>query len=83
MECCNAYSLSLSSGIPRETIRRKIDALVDRGWVEKVPGKGLRITPACADHFGRSFNVPTLAELLVTSVTIQKLLDGGHAIPPA
>lgn len=82
MACCNAHSLSASTGIPRETIRRKIDVLIDRGWVEKIQGKGLRITPACVAHFSHSFNVPTLCEFLVTSRTIERILDREGARTP-
>lgn len=31
----NAHSVALYAGIPRETARRKIAALIDRGWVER------------------------------------------------
>jgi DNA-binding GntR family transcriptional regulator len=77
MPCCNAHSLSQSTGIPRETIRRKIDALIARGWLEKVPGKGVRITPVCVTHFSHSFNVPTLTELLATARVITGILHAG------
>jgi len=84
MECCNAHSLSAATGIPRETIRRKIDALLERGWIEKVERKGLRITPACIDHFAHTFNLPVLAELLLVSRAITKVLPmaGGPSVPP-
>lgn len=82
MECCNAHSLSTASGIPRETVRRKIDALIDRGWVEKVEGKGVRITEACVEYFATSFNLPTLAELIATSRAIEPLLAPGSGRPP-
>lgn len=80
MPCCNAHSLSESTGIPRETVRRKIDALVSRGWIEKVEGRGMRITPACVEHFATSFNVPTLAGLLDTARAINHILSAqnGH-----
>lgn len=29
----NAHSVALYAGIPRETVRRKIAALIDKGWV--------------------------------------------------
>jgi len=31
----NIRSISLYSGIPRETVRRKVSELVERGWVER------------------------------------------------
>lgn len=75
MPCCNAHSISESTGIPRETVRRKIEALIARGWIEKVERKGVRITPACVEHFATSFNVPTLAELLITARIISGVLN--------
>ncbi|MEX3314125.1 hypothetical protein [Sulfitobacter sp. PS-8MA] len=35
----NAYSIAQYSGIPRETVRRKVSRLVDNGWL-RVDGKG-------------------------------------------
>lgn len=32
---CNAYSISESTGIPRETVRRKIEKLVQAGFITK------------------------------------------------
>lgn len=31
---CNAHSISLSSGIPSETVRRKIKKLIDIGYID-------------------------------------------------
>lgn len=33
----NASSIAEVSGIPRETVRRKLEALVRRGWIERDP----------------------------------------------
>lgn len=35
MRPANTLSLSVSTGIPRETVRRKVDKLVALGWVER------------------------------------------------
>ena len=40
----NAHSISLSTGIPRETVRRKILKLEEMGYVEQDEKKQLRIT---------------------------------------
>jgi hypothetical protein len=40
----NAHSLSLVTGIPRETVRRKLAVLADRGWIEAAPAGGWRLT---------------------------------------
>lgn len=44
----NAYSISQFSRIPRETVRRKVQDLVDRGWVERSPDGSLRATRQAA-----------------------------------
>lgn len=40
----NLRSIADFSGIPRETVRRKINQLVELGWVAKQPGGSLRAT---------------------------------------
>lgn len=75
MTGCNAYSISLSTAIPRETVRRKVAALKKRGWIETVPGQGLRITPACGDHFSPDFSWRILNGLLRASRAIEDILS--------
>jgi hypothetical protein len=31
----NSYSIAEYTGIPRETVRRKVTALIDHGWIER------------------------------------------------
>ena len=75
MDGCNAYSVSCVTGIPRETVRRKIAAMKQRGWLEEVPQQGLRITQVCADHFGADFSLRFLNGLLRASRHIERLLS--------
>ena len=75
MTGCNAYSISLSTAIPRETVRRKVAVLKKRGWIEDVPGQGLRITPACGNHFGPDFSWNLLNGMLRAAKTIEGVLD--------
>ena len=44
----NAHSISQFSKIPRETVRRKVQELVDRGWVERSEDGSLRATRTAA-----------------------------------
>lgn len=78
MEGCNAYSMSCATGIPRETVRRKVAELKKRGWIEDVPKQGLRVTKACADHFGEGFSLRVLNEMLRASRIIEALLAAGE-----
>ena len=86
MEGCNPYSISCATGIPRETVRRKTVAMIQRGWLEEIPKQGLRITPACADHFGADFSFRFLNGLLGASRKIEALLaedpEGSHEAKP-
>lgn len=77
MRGCNAYSISCATGIPRETVRRKIRELEKRGWIEEIPKEGVRITKACADHFGADYSLRFLNGLLQASRKIEELLAGG------
>jgi len=47
-EALNTQSISDFSGIPRETVRRKVNELVDRGWVERGENGYLRATRKAA-----------------------------------
>jgi hypothetical protein len=85
MEGCNAYSVSCASGIPRETVRRKIGLMKQRGWLEEIPKQGLRITQACADHFGADFSMRFLNGMLRASRRIEALLaddENAQEAPP-
>lgn len=74
MAGCNAYSLSCATGIPRETIRRKISTLKRRGWIESSESGGLRITPACGDDLGPDLSLSILRGLLKAARAIEHIL---------
>lgn len=74
-EPTNAYSLSLSTGIPRETVRRKIDKLAKKGWIVKNENGDLTISDAVSDYFTGDFNKRTLTELLEASECLRQILD--------
>ncbi len=67
LEPTNAYSISEATGIPRETVRRKIEKLQRIGWVIKNDRGEVRISETVNDHFGDDFNKEILTELLETS----------------
>ena len=77
LEPTNAYSISEATGIPRETIRRKIDKLVKEGWLIKSPRGEVTISETVGEHFMSDFNKISLAELLETSNCIKEILDSG------
>lgn len=78
LEGCNALSISHATGIPRETVRRKINELKRRGWLAEDGGKGLYLTAACVKHFTESSSRDQLELFLRASRAIERLLQ-----PPA
>ena len=56
---CNAMSISQSTGIPRETVRRKIRELIARGWLRRGGPDELFVTQAPGRHFAE-FDLETL-----------------------
>lgn len=45
----NLQSVADFSGIPRETVRRKLNVLQDRGWVTRAADGRLAVTPRAAE----------------------------------
>ena len=48
---CNALSISRATGIPRETVRRRVEELIRRNWIRRDARGNLRITDGLAEHF--------------------------------
>lgn len=74
MPSCNAYSLAQATGLPRETIRRKMARLKELGWIEQIGRREVRITPKVGQHFLPDFNVRLLANLLNAADRVRGLL---------
>ena len=47
---CNAYSIAAATGLPRETVRRKIVRLEELGWVRRLPEGGVIVSARCIEH---------------------------------
>ena len=74
-EPTNAFSISQATGIPRETVRRKIDKLGKKGWVVKNDRGEVFISETVSGRFTKDFNKKILSELLETSGSILRLLQ--------
>ena len=70
---CNAMSVSASTGIPRETVRRKIAWLVDKGWIQKAGRDKLVVTPKARQDFAE-FDLEALERFYDTASRILSLL---------
>lgn len=74
LEPTNAFSISSATGIPRETVRRKIAKLEKKGWIVKNNRGEVFMSETVAEHFMKDFNKIILSELLETSKCIRDLL---------
>jgi len=72
---CNAFSISEATGIPRETVRRKVEKLIAIGWIRRDSRGHLFITEKPQEHFVPEFNLESLKELLYTSERVRQILD--------
>jgi DNA-binding IclR family transcriptional regulator len=71
---CNAMSISQSTGIPRETVRRKIRELIARGWVRRAGANQLFVTRAPARHFAE-FDLETLEHFYDAARDLLQLVE--------
>ena len=61
---CNAYSIASAINLPRETVRRKVERLIELGWVSKRGNGHLYITPAAHQHFAPLLYHDCLSDLI-------------------
>ncbi len=57
----NATSISEVTGIPRQTVRRKLQALEKRGWVQQIDGKGWQLAMDGSEAVAR-LDLPDLTQ---------------------
>lgn len=72
----NAYSIAEATGIPRETVRRKIDLLVGKRLLRRDESGGLFVTPRARERFAL-FNVESVSEFASTWRDVESLLHEG------
>lgn len=70
---CNAMSVSASTGIPRETVRRKIAWLMEKGWIQKA-GRDKLLVTSQARHDFADFDLEALERFYDTASRILPLL---------
>jgi hypothetical protein len=75
LEPSNAFSISEATGIPRETVRRKIDKLEKKGWIVKHGRGEVFISETVVAHFTKDLSRSILAELLETSDCVRNYLQ--------
>ncbi|MCE2971781.1 MAG: hypothetical protein LW847_16475 [Burkholderiales bacterium] len=69
---CNAYSLATATGVPDATVRRRVDAMVARGWLSRGTDGGLFSATGLADGFAE-LNLTTARDFLTTDERLRAL----------
>lgn len=75
MRPCNALSIAEACGLPRETVRRKVVTLIERGYVQRAGNGYLFLTPNVGDDFV-DMTAETVEHLLATARRLETLLAG-------
>jgi hypothetical protein len=68
---CNALSVSQATGIPRETVRRRIERLVAQGWIVRNAQGRLCAADALVDRFAH-FHLETTRAVIDTAETLRE-----------
>jgi DNA-binding MarR family transcriptional regulator len=71
---CNALSISAATGIPRETVRRKVKELEKRGWLVREGPRSLTLAPRAIEQMGASGRA-IMEDFLETARVIRVLED--------
>lgn len=69
---CNALSISEATGIPRETVRRKVKELEKRQWLHREGANKLTLAPQALNQFNES-GLKLLQEFMETASVIRGL----------
>lgn len=80
MRPCNSLSISEACQLPRETVRRKVVSLIERGLVARSPEGYLFVTRTVGDTF-EDTTVEMVEALLATARQLEALLDRRKASP--
>lgn len=73
MRPCNALSIAEACGLPRETVRRKIVAFIERGYVYRSKDGFLFLTSTVGNDF-EDMTARLVEELLATARRLESLL---------
>lgn len=73
MQSCNALSISEATGIPRETVRRKVEQLLKKGLLYRDEHQRLMVRQGVSTGFARR-NAETTQEILALAAKLQALL---------
>lgn len=72
---CNAHSLAQYFDLPYQTVRRKVNALIDKGMIARGENGELSVTAACEAAFMPEQNLETMREFVSTARCVLSMLD--------
>jgi hypothetical protein len=72
---CNAYSIAAATGLPRETVRRKIARLTELGWINRRRNGHLYVSSDALAKFGDVLFSRELPELLAIADRARRLMQ--------
>ena len=75
MRPCNALSIAQACGLPRETVRRKVVVLVERGYIYRSDDGYLYLTRNVGESFA-DMNARLVEALIATARRLEALLAG-------
>lgn len=70
----NTLSIATATGMPRETVRRKVEKLVELGWVHRDARGHLFLTPKVGDDL-RQFDREETVRFALAAAAVVNLLD--------
>lgn len=70
---CNALSVSEATGIPRETVRRRIECLVAQGWIVRNGHGHLYVTNALVERLAL-FHLETARTVMETAESVRQVI---------
>ena len=71
---CNAHSIALACGLPRETVRRKVASLLKRGWLRRSGHGDLFVTEVPGPRF-EDFNFELARKVFETHGWLLSILE--------
>lgn len=73
LQPCNVLSIAEATGIPRETVRRKVAHLIEKGWLARDERKRLIVKKGAGERFVKA-NAKAAADILELAAKIESLL---------
>ncbi len=80
---CNAFSISSSTGIPRETVRRKVSHLIQHGYIDRDSKGGLTITAKAVGLCLKPFDEENQSDFLTTASRIEAVMASAKVPRPS